>query len=244
MIARLLILATCAAQSAEFNRELSADRPDTTESPYTVEPGRMQVESTLWGFARDEGSETWSIAEANVKLGVSPCHDIQLVLRPWISETDGNEGFGDIDLRLKWNLWGNDGGRSAGALMPFVTVPTQTSVSGEEWEGGIIFPVAIEITERLGLGFQTEIDRVWNSDDSAYDWDFAHSAVLGVSLTEQAGMFLEYVGVAGDHPYEATFNTGVTWATGENIQWDLAAGFGINDAAEDFSLIQGVTFRF
>lgn len=237
-----LFLASVSAAAAA--RDMAPDRPDTTESPYTVMPGIFQAESTLWGYSRDGSLTTWSLLESNLKTGLTDQTDLHLVLRPWIKEEGGAEGFGDADVRLKWNLWGNDGGKTAGALMPFVTVPSHTAVSLEEWEGGLIFPVAIELSERVGFGFQTELDRVWNEDDLTHDWDFLHSAVLGISLTDSVGMFIEYVGVAGDHPYEATANAGLTFATGENVQWDLAIGFGLNDAAEDLSLIQGVSFRF
>lgn len=225
-------------------REMSPDRPDTTESPYTVEPGKFQVESTLFGYSRDGSLTTWSLAESNLKTGVTEDIDLHLVLRPWIKEEGGAEGFGDVDVRLKYNLWGNDGGKTAGALMPFVTVPSQTAISTGEWEGGLIFPVAVELTEKLGLGFQTELDRVWNEDDRNHDWDFLHSAVLGYDLTDKVGVFLEYVGVAGDHPYVATANAGFTFAASDDVQWDIAIGVGLNDAAEDLSLIQGISFRF
>ncbi len=244
----LLLLLAAAAHGAEFRRELSADRPDTTESPITVEPGRFQVESSLWAFAKDGSDETWTLGEMNLKAGLTPATDLQLVLRPWISErTDGGgtaEGFGDIEVRLKWNLWGNDSGKSAGALMPYASIPTHTAVSGGEWEGGLIFPVSLDLTETLGLGFQVETARVWNADDAEHDWDILHSAVLGVSLTEELAAFIEYVGVAGDGRYEATGYLGLTWAAAENVQWDIAAGVGLNDAAEDFSIAQGITLRF
>lgn len=226
------------------SRDMSPDRPDTTESPYTVEPGVFQVESTLWGFAKDGSLTTWSLAESNLKTGLTRNTDLHIVLRPWTKEEGGAEGFGDADLRLKWNLWGNDGGSTAGALMPFVTIPSHTAVSSGEWEGGLIFPVSIDIAEGIGFGFQTELDRVWNEDDRNHDWDFLHSAVLGFDLTEKTGLFVEYVGVAGDHPYEATANLGITFAPSADIQWDFAVGFGLNDAAEDLSLIQGISFRF
>lgn len=225
-------------------REMSPDRPDTTESPVTVEPGVFQVESTFFGFSKEGSVSTWSLAESNLKTGLTDSTDVHLVIRPWTKEEGGPEGFGDVDVRLKWNLWGNDGGGSAGALMPFVTVPTQTAVSTGEWEGGLIFPVSIDLTDRLGFGFQTELDRVWNEDDRTHDWDFLHSAVLGFDLTEKVGLFVEYVGVAGDHPYEATANAGITFAPHDKLQWDFAIGIGLNDAAEDLSLIQGVSFRF
>jgi Putative MetA-pathway of phenol degradation len=236
----ILIAISCAASA----RDMAPDRPDTTESPYTVMPGVFQAESTLWSYSRDGSLTTWSLVESNLKTGITDATDLHIVLRPWIKEEGGAEGFGDTDVRLKWNLWGNDGGKTAGALMPFVSIPSQTAISLGEWEGGLIFPVAIELSERTSFGFQTELDRVWNEDDGTHDWDFLHSAVLGFSLTDRVGIFGEYVGTAGDHPYEATANAGLTFAAGENLQWDLAIGFGLNDAAQDLSLIQGVSFRF
>ncbi len=247
-----LALLASPALAADFARELSADRPDATESPYTVEPGRFQVESSLWAYGRDVSggieTQTWAFAETNVKFGLSPSHDLQLVLRPWIQESaDGAgmaEGVGDIDLRLKWNLWGNDGGRTAGALMPYVTAPTDSDVSTGEWQGGLIFPVGVEISETLGAGFQIELARAWHDDSGEHEWSLLHTAVLGADLTDRLGVFVEYLGVAGESDYEASIFADLTWAAGENVQWDLAAGFGLNDAAEDFSFAQGVTFRF
>lgn len=225
-------------------RELSPDRPDATESPITVEPGRYQIESTLWGFSRNDSVTTWTLAETNLKTGLTRDSDLQLVLRPWIHEEGGAMGFGDIDVRLKYNLWGNDGGKTAGALMPFVTLPTDTAVSTGHWEGGLIFPVAIELTDRFGLGLQAQVDRIWNEDDRNHDWDFSHTAVIGCAVSDAVGCFLEYVGAAGDHPYEASLVGGVTYAESEDVQWDLAIGFGLTDEADDFSVIQGITYRF
>jgi hypothetical protein len=33
-------------------RDMTTDRPDTTESPFTVDAGRLQVETNLLGFSR------------------------------------------------------------------------------------------------------------------------------------------------------------------------------------------------
>ncbi len=242
-----LLLLSISLTASAFQRDLSPDRPDATESPFTVEPGAFQIESSLWSFAKDGSNETRSLGETNFKYGLTSSHDLHLVLRPWIQEKTNagdSEGFGDIDLRLKWNLWGNDGGTTAGALLPYLTIPTHTAVSTGEWEGGIIFPVSVELTENLDLGFQIAAARAWNDDGSKYGWDIFHSAVLGIALTENIGTFLEYVGVTGDGPYEASANTGLTWAVNDNLQWDMIFSAGLNDAAEDFSIAQGITFRF
>ncbi len=253
-ITALITVVAAAAQAGDFQRDLSPDRPDTTESPFTVEPGRIQVESSIWAYARDRSdgveSQTWTFGEANVKFGIADNHDVQIVLRPYIRESlrgaaeSDAEGFGDIDLRWKWNLWGNDGGATAAALMPFVTIPTHTAVSTGEWEGGLIFTFASDLGGGWGFGAQVEIDRVWDGDSGRHEWDFLHSVVIGRDLGESFGVYLEYFGVSGGHPYEANLSGGFTWALGPDVQLDLGAVAGLNDAAEDFSIFQGMTFRF
>jgi hypothetical protein len=53
--------------------------------------------------------------------------DVQFVFEPYVREEfddDAVDGFGVTQLRLKINLWGNDGGGHALAVMPFVQFPT------------------------------------------------------------------------------------------------------------------------
>lgn len=242
------------AFAADFQREMSTDRPDTTESPISVEQGAWQIESSLWSFSRDKvdgvKTDVFGLAEANIKYGITENQDIQLVVRPWVRETirtagaptQTNEGFGDIDVRYKFNLWGNDGGKTAFGLMPFVTIPTQTAVSGGEWEGGLIVPFAVELSDRVGLGLMGEIDRVWDGAD--HEWEFMHTAVLGIDLGHGFGLYLEYIGVSAPKDYLATASGGITFASSENVQWDMGLTIGINDAAEDFGCFQGVSFKF
>src|SRR5688572_26356852 len=112
----------------EHMREMSTDRPDTTESAYTVDAGHFQIEMDLASFTRDRhtperdgGSESWSFLNTNFKLGLTNNIDLQIVAPIYTHVRRGPEGFGDLTLRMKWNLWGNDGGPTALALMPFVT---------------------------------------------------------------------------------------------------------------------------
>jgi hypothetical protein len=252
---RLLLLPLIAGVgAADFERELAADRPDATESPCTVEAGRFQVESSLWAYGRDRTggveTRTWTVAETNFKVGLHADHDLQLVLQPYVRESrrgladSDSEGFGDVEIRWKWNLWGNDGGGDALGLMPFVSVPTRTAVSSGEWQGGAILSYAVELPAGWGLGIQGEVDRVWDGDSRRHEWEFIHSIVAGRDLTERLGIYLEYFGASGAGAYEANLSAGVTWALGADMQLDLGGVYGLNDAAADFSVFQGVTFRF
>src|SRR5687768_14901434 len=52
-------------------REMSTDRPDTTESPFTVDAGHFQVELSLFDYAYDDheggSAETFAILPTNLK---------------------------------------------------------------------------------------------------------------------------------------------------------------------------------
>ena len=61
------------------------------------------------------------------------------------------------------------------------------------------------------------------------------------------GMYVEGVAVfpgtsAGD--FVAQADIGWTYSPNENLQWDIGANFGLNDAAPDFNPFLGVSIRF
>ncbi len=236
-------------------RELAADRPDATESPVTVDKGHFQVESTFVSFARNdfEGTrtETWGIGESNIKYGFRDDMDFQVVIAPYIHEKEKtlgseetNEDFGDIILRLKYNLWGNDDGATAFGLLPYVKIPTQTRVSNDHWEGGLITPFSWRVGEKWGIGLQAELGRVYDDDDRDLDWDFSHTAVLGFEITDRTGMYLEYLGSAGDHPYHSFFSGGLSYGLTDMILLDVGTVIGLNEEAEDMSVFTGITWKF
>ena len=48
-------------------RDMDTDRPDTTESPYTVDAGHVQIEFSLTEYARDDGMDG-PVGVAGVRL--------------------------------------------------------------------------------------------------------------------------------------------------------------------------------
>jgi hypothetical protein len=107
-------------------REMSTDRPDKTESAYTVDAEHFQFEADLVSFGIDrwnaDGERVFgvNVANVNLKAGLYNNVDLQVVVENYIYEqvrADGvtarKSGFGDLTTRLKVNLWGNDGGTTA-----------------------------------------------------------------------------------------------------------------------------------
>ncbi|MGC4072670.1 MAG: transporter [Nibricoccus sp.] len=243
-------------------REMSTDRPDATESPFTVDAGHYQMESDLIARTRDhdksDGADTvttaWMFTAVNFKVGLTNRIDLQAVVEPYtkietedrIASTDDKlSGFGDITTRLKINLWGNDEGDTAGALMPFVKWPTAAEGLGnDKVEGGLIFPVAFTLSSGWSLGVMTEVDFVRNEANDGYATDWVNTATISHDIAGDVVGYLELTSTLTKGADLATFNCGITYGLNKNLQLDLGANIGLTDASEDVVVFLGLSVRY
>lgn len=233
-------------------REMSTDRPDVTESPYSVDAGHVQTETTLFGFAKDGGVESYVFGETNFKLGLTNHSDLQLVVPFFEREHGGgasdDSGIGDLTVRWKWNLWGNDGGDTAFAVMPFVKTPTAShSLGNDKVEGGVIFPLALSLGDRMGLTLMAVFVAAYDDVRGNYGADFLNTASFGVEWTEKLGTFFEFTSVSStraDADWEGYADTGVTFAVTDDIVLDAGVAIGLVNASQDFAFFTGVSLRF
>jgi hypothetical protein len=179
-------------------REMSTDRPDLTESPFTVDAGHFQIEMDVVNYSRDRRNydnttvETASFAPMNLKVGLCNRMDLHVIVEPWISvrtrdrvanTTEKNRGFGDITSRFKFNLWGNDGGQTALGLMPFVKLPSnQDNVGNNSVKGGLIIPFAAELPAGWGFGAMLEVDVLKDGDNDGYHLDSFRVSLSAATL--------------------------------------------------------------
>jgi hypothetical protein len=239
-------------------RELSTDRPDTTESPYSVDAGHFQVELEALSFGRDKsgGSTTKTFSSSvNVKAGITNRSDVQVILEFYrnvhvsgIGIDDDEIGVGDMDVRYKFNLWGNDDGPSALAVMPFITVPTHSEDFGSsrDLEGGIILPFATELDGGWNLGVMLEMDLIRNDADDGYTVSWLQSVTASHQIIGDLAGFLEFVNISSaddDAASEAYFDAGITYGFSDDIQFDAGTNIGLTQASEDVRLFLGVSVR-
>lgn len=250
----------------ELMREMSTDRPDKTESPYTVDAGHFQVEMDIFNYTYDRydadlesdtRSETWNVAPFNLKMGLLNNVDLQVIFDSFIhqstddltaGESDHTSGIGDLTTRLKINLWGNDGGPTALALMPFVKIPTNSAQLGNtSVEGGLIVPLAVELPAGWGMGLMTELDFLKSDIKSGYDTAFIHSITFSHDIVGNLAGYLEFfssVSTQQESDWVGTVDVGLTYALTKDVQLDCGCNFGVTRAADDFNPFVGVSMRF
>jgi len=247
----------------ELMREMSTDRPDKTESPYTVDAGHFQMETDLVNFTRDRHSESgervesWSFFNANLKIGLCNSTDLQLVVPTYNSvrtknrvagTTEKNSGFGDLVTRLKMNFWGNDGGKTAFGAMPFVKFPTaQDNLGNGAFEGGLILPLAVELPRGWGMGAMTEVDITEDGDGSGYHPEFVNTITFGHDIAGNLAGYVEFfslVSTERDSSWVGAVGLGLTYALSENVQLDCGVNIGVTRSADDLNPFLGISWRF
>jgi hypothetical protein len=245
-------------------RELSADRPDKTESPFTVDAGHFQLEMDFANFSDDRHNveradvrvRAHEFAPLNLKLGILNNVDAQLVLSPYRWEKtedkrtgtiDRHSGFGDITPRLKFNLIGNDGGPFALALLPFVKLPAnQESLGNNAIEGGFKVPYWFDVPD-WDVCLMAEVDIMRDALSSAYHPEFVNSISIGHHLIGKFSLYAEFfsnVSAESDSAWIGTFDTWLTYAATKNLRFEGGVYIGVTRAAEDLRPFIGMTWRY
>jgi hypothetical protein len=246
-------------------REMSTDRPDKTESAYTLDAGHFQIEMDLVSYTHDRDTsggqdiktDGLAVAPINLKLGLLNNVDLQLMIDTynWVRTSDRaantvvhQRGFGDVTTRVKVNLWGNDGGSTALALMPFVKAPTsQDDLGNRSVEGGLIVPLAIELPHDWDMCVMTEFDFVQDADGLGHHPEFINTITFGHDIIGKLGGYAEFFSmVSTDRQAEwiGTVDMGLTYGLTENIQLDAGINIGVTDSADDLNPFVGLSMRF
>lgn len=242
-------------------REMATDRPDKTESAYSVDAGHFQIEMDLLSYSYDrsthETSKSLVIAATNYKVGVLNNVDLQIIIETYniqritdrdIGTTSRLSGFGDVTLRSKINLWGNDGGPTALSVMPFVKIPTaKRDLGNGATEGGVIFPFAMELPCEWGFGAQIEMDHLRDSDSSDYHQEFSQTVTVSHEIVGKLGGYVELFNSVSNERHSAwiaTFDFGFTYAVTRDIQLDAGVNIGLTDAADDVNPFLGLSLRY
>ncbi|MBO0766226.1 MAG: transporter [Hyphomicrobiaceae bacterium] len=248
-------------------RELITNRPDITESPFTVDAGHVQFETTLFGYTRSardaDGavSDSYEFGTTNIRVGLTSNTEVALVWQPYgivltrggLDGTVRRSGIGGLELRGTVNLWGNDTfekpGSTALGLLPFVVLPTDRNngVSPEFTESGLLVPFAIKLPQKFELA--TNVGVTWTREDPAtgYHAEYLGSASLAYEWTSKLSTYYE---VAGRFHTEdprgdvVVLSTGVTYQLGKNVQLDAGVVFGVTPAADRINPFTGLSVRF
>lgn len=204
---------------ADQMRDMATDRPDLTESPITVDAGHLQVEVDAVVATFEQAALGFDFAVANLKLGLTPSTDIQLVVPSFGFGVDA-QGVaplvGDAALRLKWNLLGNDGGGIGLALMPWVSLGS-TDLA---WTAGLMVPLFLALPADITFSTMAVVDFL--QVGAGYDVRGTATGSLSRGIIGDLGAYVETL-VAYNVVAQTgvvVLSTGATWLLQPDFQLD------------------------
>jgi hypothetical protein len=234
---------------------LITDRPDFTESPSSIPAGHFQLEGGAT-FSRVEEEDADSFGEVLVRIGLGNGLEARIGVPSYerIEFPGGSvSGFGDPSVSFKLRLTpdppaSGQAGRPEAALLLGASIPE----GDEELSDGTWQPEArVALAWGLGpvLSLSSNVGYAYPEDPEAgrrFHQIFT-SLSLGLGLTDRLGAFVEGYGfseetVGGSET--GYMDTGLTWLVGNDLQLDVRAGRGFNDADPDWFVGAGAALRW
>jgi Putative MetA-pathway of phenol degradation len=248
-----------ANEGSPLDEPLEADRPDFTESPKTVGKGVVQLE-TGYTFTSDSeaGVHTadHSFPETLLRVGVLADwlefraewnYEIERTRVGGVSNTQS--GADDLIVGFKIALTQQQCCLPETGIILDLSVPTggEAFTTGEV-QPGVNYCYSWELCKDWSLSGSTAIGGA--ADDVTNDpyAEFTQSLSLGHEFNEKVSGFSEYyvlspISADTNRPQDY-YNAGFAVHINKDVQWDIRAGVGLNEAADNFFVGSGLTLRY
>ena len=244
-------------------RDFAPDRPAKSTGPTTVDAGHVLLEVELFNYSHQKTdgvrTQTWVGPNPNARIGITNRFEVQVNIAPYVHQrvrdfnagTDTNgTGPSDLFVRGKFNVWGNEGGKTALAIIPYIKAGTAPeSVGGNRaTEGGVIVPFSVALRDNVSLLFNTEIDRLKNNDNGNYHNQFVNTVGITGPIAKDLNLTVELWSQINVDPARTvsqySFDTALAWTVQPNLQLDIGANFGLNKDTPSFQIYTGIARRF
>ncbi|MEX8546561.1 MAG: transporter [Mucilaginibacter sp.] len=238
-------------------RSFDPDRPNITESPYTVDAGHIQYEADFLRYeykTTEEGRQHAILYNYfNIKVGLSNSLAAQVLIQTYAHqqnedlathEKTADAGFGDLTIRLKKNFLGDDGNISL-AVIPYLTFPTNHYQDNSKYEGGIIVPIMFKLKNDWQLSLQVEGDRLKDDVGDGLHNQILQSVNIGhpifnKNLNGYLETYYEYDFKA--HNINNYFDAALQYGISKSVMFDIGFNLGFQKAA-DHAFFAGIAFR-
>ena len=253
----ILIISFISAGLPAFAQEetppLVTDRPDQTESSVTVPFRALQFE--IGGIIERDKTDSWESSLSQypgllIRYGLFKSMELRFGGAYGASYREARTGVGEENIIGLNPL-------SAGFK---VYISEEKGILPElSFIGGLVFPgtghpdfelstlspsfifaASHTLSDYLSLGWNLGAE--WESYGPKANG--IYSLVLGLSASDRIGVFMESYGrYARDEDPDHRMDAGITYLLSPNLQLDASAGMGITEAAPDFFISVGASFR-
>lgn len=241
----LFALLFSSAKYAQQISRMSTDRPDKTESPFTVPMSSVQIEMGFtyqlmkyFNGVSDVEIENFMAGSTLIRYGINDFAELRFGGEFFSSQTTQNSiktkvnGIKDLMLGAKINIRKDEEllsnvGIIAQAILPF----GNEKLRPNKFAPKILVAVDQTITNDFSLAVNFGLENNGNNDDIYHPY----SGSLSYQFDNRLGAFVEVFGTAlkGEEPSN-NIDCGITYLLKKNIQMDFVIGTTLMSGVTDF----------
>jgi hypothetical protein len=242
-----------------YGDRIVTDRPHLAEAASTVGLGRVQVENGYTFYVDGSAgttTELHSYPETLVRVGLfQEWFEFRVQYNAFSEAVAGPagtsflQGSDDLYLGAKVGLAAQAGILPELTIFPQMRVPTGSpAYSADEVLPGMNFVYAWRVGERMEIECNTNVNRRRNPDAAGYYTEYLQTFNFEYDLSRRVMLFNEFVVFAQvggvNVPQQAYSHGGLHWFLLPNLQLDVHAAVGLNEAAADFFGGSGISWRW
>jgi len=244
----ILLAIPCVGKHAMGQEKIDTDRPDQTESAFTVPKHWLQFEA---GFSKQQNNgreKEYQLPGVLTKYGIS--NKIELRLITTFQSTVFNEGstksslngFAPVEVGAKIGLWEEKKLLPKTSLIFHVGIPWLAAKKFRPDNTPVNFRFTMQhtISDKVSLGYNAGAE--WDGESNTAIW--VYTFTTGYSFAEKWYSYVEAFGsvIKKDVP-QHNIDGGIAYTIGNDIKVDLSSGFGISKAAPDWYVAAGFSMR-
>jgi hypothetical protein len=237
--------------------KIDTDRPDQTESPFTVPKKWMQFEmGILKESNRDPYITTLDLKDKYfqhptllTKYGLTNCFELRLItefatyrFKQNNNITERKNGINTIQLGGKVNFLKESGIKPKTSLIAHYDFGGLRTVNKDTIDGANFrFTMQHTVSKTVSISYNLGME--WNrfGFSPAYIYTFSPS----FTISDKWYAYIEAFGfIYKNEKPENSIDGGFAFYVNDNLKLDLSAGFGINKKAPDNYFAAGASYRF
>ncbi|MEJ2053555.1 MAG: transporter [Calditrichaceae bacterium] len=227
--------------AAQSPYEMEADRPDVTETPYTVLSHRLQIEA---GFRmqNDGDLEILDLGDALFRYGLTRSLELRAgasFRRETLNDVS-YDGLAGVEVGVKFRVFRHI--RSfpdAGLIISGILPVGDDRFAPSRFSPKAILALAHKLNRRLSMGYN--IGGYW---PNGRNLTILGSASLGIWIAGPFSAFVEgYAESPNATPTQVLLDAGLIISLARNFQLDFAIGGAVNEEAPDRVINIGFAWR-
>ena len=230
--------------------KIDTDRPDQTESAVTIPKKWIQFEFGLGKQATNADENEYQHPTLLSKYGLTKKIELRLITTVTTITDYSNPlvklketGLSPVEVGAKIALWEEKNLLPKTTLLFHVVIPKLASknLQANKLAQNFRFSMQHSISKVVGLSYNLGAE--WDGDSNEPIWVYTFSP--GFNIGEKWYSYIEAFGfISKENAPEHNIDLGFAYYVNNDFKLDLSGGFGISNAAPDWYVAIGASFRF